>query len=106
MFAFYCFRNDGLDADGRAVGGARAADRDVSAVAEGAGTKPAPVEERDPMAASEWREVASAGREMGPWWKATQTFIRCPKLGVWKQLLVLVSNWSAPLRMDGFRRRL
>jgi transposase len=33
---------------------------------------------------AEWRSVPA---ELGPWWKAAQTFIRWARLGVWERLL-------------------
>lgn len=35
---------------------------------------------------AKWRSVP---QELGPWWKAAQTFIRWSKLGVWDRLLRL-----------------
>ena len=38
---------------------------------------------------AEWRSVAV---ELGPWWRATQTFIRWVRPSVWEHLLSLVQE--------------
>ena len=45
---------------------------------------------------AKWRAVPG---ELGPWWKAAQTFIRWAKLGVWEQLLILVQKGGMELGM-------
>lgn len=35
---------------------------------------------------AKWRSVPT---ELGPWWRAAQTFIRWGKLGVWERLLAM-----------------
>lgn len=49
---------------------------------------------RQTMSAILWRHETGARwrsvpQELGPWWKAAQTFIRWSKLGVWDRLLRL-----------------
>jgi transposase len=43
---------------------------------------------------AKWRSVPS---ELGPWWKAAQTFIRWAHLGVWERLLALVQQRGTAL---------
>src|SRR3712207_937197 len=43
-----------------------------------------------------WRSVPT---ELGPWWKAAQTFIRWAHLGVWERLLDLVQQRGLALGM-------
>jgi transposase len=38
---------------------------------------------------AKWRSVPA---ELGPWWRAAQTFIRWARLGVWERLLNLVQE--------------
>jgi transposase len=38
---------------------------------------------------AKWRAVPT---ELGPWWRAAQTFIRWAHLGVWEKLLTLVQE--------------
>ncbi len=38
---------------------------------------------------AKWRSVPA---ELGPWWRAAQTFIRWARLGVWERLLSLVQE--------------
>jgi transposase len=38
---------------------------------------------------AKWRAVPA---ELGPWWRAAQTFIRWARLGVWERLLNLVQE--------------
>ena len=38
---------------------------------------------------AKWRAVPA---ELGPWWRAAQTFIRWAHLGVWEKLLALVQE--------------
>ena len=38
---------------------------------------------------AKWRAIPA---ELGPWWKAAQTFIRWAKKGVWERLLALVQE--------------
>ncbi len=45
---------------------------------------------------AKWRAVPD---ELGPWWKAAQTFIRWSKLGVWERLLTLVQERGIQLGM-------
>jgi transposase len=45
---------------------------------------------------AKWRSVPA---ELGPWWKAAQTFIRWSKLGVWERLLDLVQRHEVALGM-------
>jgi transposase len=45
---------------------------------------------------AKWRGVPS---ELGPWWKAAQTFIRRARLGVWERLLDLVQRRGVALGM-------
>lgn len=45
---------------------------------------------------AKWRSVPA---ELGPWWKAAQTFIRWSKLGVWERLLDLVQQRGIALGM-------
>uniref|UniRef100_UPI00054F8D96 IS5/IS1182 family transposase n=3 Tax=Beijerinckia mobilis TaxID=231434 RepID=UPI00054F8D96 len=42
---------------------------------------------------AKWRSIPP---ELGPWWKAAQTFIRWSKLGVWERLLALVQKQKSP----------
>ena len=45
---------------------------------------------------AKWR---SAPAELGPWWRAAQTFIRWARLGVWERLLSLVQEGGVKLGM-------
>ena len=57
-------------------------------------------DQRDPLAARQWREMAIAARtRFGPWWMAAQIFIRWSRLGVWERLLLLVQESGISLGM-------
>src|SRR3954468_10519599 len=43
---------------------------------------------------AKWRSIPG---ELGPWWKAAQTFIRWAHLGVWERLLNLVQERGVAL---------
>lgn len=45
---------------------------------------------------AKWRSVPP---ELGPWWRAAQTFIRWARLGVWERLLTLVQDRGVKLGM-------
>jgi transposase len=45
---------------------------------------------------AKWRAIPG---ELGPWWKAAQTFIRWAHLGVWERLLDLVQRRGVALGM-------
>lgn len=45
---------------------------------------------------AKWRAIPS---ELGPWWRAAQTFIRWARLGVWERLLSLVQERRVKLGM-------
>src|SRR3954467_12589205 len=45
---------------------------------------------------AKWRAIPG---ELGPWWKAAQTFIRWGHLGVWERLLELVQERGVDLGM-------
>ncbi len=45
---------------------------------------------------AKWRAVPD---ELGPWWKAAQTFIRWSRLGVWERLLTLAQEQGVQLGM-------
>jgi transposase len=45
---------------------------------------------------AKWRSVPT---ELGPWWRAAQTFIRWARLGVWERLLSLVQERGVHLGM-------
>lgn len=45
---------------------------------------------------AKWRAVPS---ELGPWWRAAQTFIRWARPGVWERLLSLVQKGGVKLGM-------
>jgi transposase len=45
---------------------------------------------------AKWRAVPA---ELGPWWRAAQTFIRWARLGVWERLLHLVQKRGIQLGM-------
>ncbi len=45
---------------------------------------------------AEWRSVPA---ELGPWWKAAQTFIRWARLGVWERLLEAAQGRGVALGM-------
>ena len=47
---------------------------------------------------TKWRSIPG---ELGPWWKAAQTFIRWAHLGVWERLLDLVQRRGVALGMTG-----
>jgi transposase len=49
-----------------------------------------------PETGAKWRAVPS---ELGPWWRAAQTFIRWARLGVWARLLHLVQERRIQLGM-------
>ena len=86
--------------DGRAVGGAGAADRGLSAGGQGAASAPAADDRARSSGAhdngAKWRSLPEA---LGPWWMAAQTFIRWSRLGVWERLLSLVQERGISLGM-------
>jgi transposase len=45
---------------------------------------------------AKWRSIPS---ELGPWWRAAQTFIRWARLGVWERLLRLAQERGVKLGM-------
>ena len=45
---------------------------------------------------AKWRAIPS---ELGPWWRAAQTFIRWARLGVWERLLLLAQERGVQLGM-------
>jgi transposase len=45
---------------------------------------------------AKWRAVPT---ELGPWWRAAQTFIRWAHLGVWERLLKLAQEQGVKLGM-------
>jgi transposase len=45
---------------------------------------------------AKWRAVPE---ELGPWWKAAQTFIRWARLGVWDRLLAVAQERGVELGM-------
>jgi transposase len=45
---------------------------------------------------AKWRAIPS---DLGPWWRAAQTFIRWSRLGVWERLLSLVQERGVKLGM-------
>ena len=45
---------------------------------------------------AKWRSIPT---ELGPWWKAAQTFIRWARLGVWERLLERVQRRGVALGM-------
>ena len=45
---------------------------------------------------AKWRGIPA---DLGPWWKAAQTFIRWSKLGVWERLLDLAQRRGVALGM-------
>jgi transposase len=45
---------------------------------------------------AKWRAIPA---ELGPWWRAAQTFIRWARLGVWERLLKLVQERGIQLGM-------
>ena len=45
---------------------------------------------------AKWRAIPG---ELGPWWRAAQTFIRWAHLGVWERLLDLVQQRGVALGM-------
>ena len=45
---------------------------------------------------AKWRALPA---DLGPWWMAAQTFIRCARLGVWERLLSLVQQRGVQLGM-------
>jgi transposase len=45
---------------------------------------------------AKWRAIPS---ELGPWWRAAQTFIRWARLGVWERLLSLAQERGVKLGM-------
>ncbi len=59
------FWEDILDADGRTVGGARAAGRGVQAASKGGGTESPPDDVRNPVAPSERSKVAGGAGDAG-----------------------------------------
>src|SRR5215204_5982784 len=94
--------------DRRAVGGAGAADRRGPAALQGAARQPAGDVEAilwRHQNGAKWRRIPG---ELGPWWKAAQTFIRWAHLGVWERLLNLVQQRGVALGMaflDGTNSR-
>ena len=66
--------------------------------------KTPPQELRRPLAAIFWRHQNGAKwrslpAELGPWWRATQMFIRWAKLGVWERLLEVAQRRGVVLGM-------
>src|SRR3712207_6511341 len=66
--------------------------------------KTPPQDLRRTIAAILWRHQNGAkGRsvpsDLGPWWRAAQTFIRWARRGVWERLLVLVQARGVQLGM-------
>ena len=54
---------------------------------------------------AEWRSIPA---ELGPWWRAAQTFIRWARLGVWERLLEAAQGrgvGSSTARASGRTRR-
>ncbi len=45
---------------------------------------------------AKWRSVPD---ELGPWWRAAQTFVRWARAGVWERLLSLVQERGVQLGM-------
>ena len=45
---------------------------------------------------AKWRAIPA---DLGPWWRAAQTFIRWARLGVWERLLSLVQERGVQLGM-------
>ena len=45
---------------------------------------------------AKWRSIPA---ELGPWWRAAQTFIRWARLGVWERLLHLAQDQGVELGM-------
>jgi transposase len=45
---------------------------------------------------AKWRAIPA---ELGPWWRAAQTFIRWAKLGVWERLLARAQEGGVALGM-------
>ena len=45
-----------------------------------------------------WRGIPA---ELGPWWRAAQTFIRWARLGIWERLLDLAQRRGVALGMTG-----
>ena len=45
---------------------------------------------------AKWRSIPT---ELGPWWRAAQTFIRWAHLGVWERLLLLAQERGVQLGM-------
>jgi transposase len=45
---------------------------------------------------AKWRSIPA---ELGPWWRAAQTFIRWARLGVWERLLEVVQERGVALGM-------
>jgi len=45
---------------------------------------------------AKWRSIPA---ELGPWWRAAQTFIRWARLGVWERLLDLARERGVALGM-------
>src|SRR5215218_4167902 len=85
--------------DRRTVGGAGAADQRGPAALQGAARQPAGNDRGHPLAdqnGAKWRSIPG---ELGPWWKAAQTFIRWAHLGVCQRLLNLVQQRGVALGM-------
>ena len=66
--------------------------------------KVAPKDLRQTMGAILWRHQNGAKwravpDDLGPWWKAAQTFIRWSRLGVWERLLILAQKDAVKLGM-------
>ena len=107
---------DGFDADGCTMVGSCTSGGGVLSGCQGAIADPAADNECDAVAPPEralrllsigyaegtlassakWRAVPD---ELGPWWKAAQTFIRWSKLGMWERLLTLAQERSVQLGM-------
>src|ERR1044071_7187523 len=64
---------------------------------------------RETIAAILWRHQNGAKRraipgELGPWWKAAQTFVRWAHLGVWERLFDLVQRRGVAASLSGTPR--
>jgi transposase len=71
----------------------------VPAQGQDAAEGPAPHDRGDPWRhgnGAKWRSVPA---ELGPWWRAAQTFIRWAYLGVWEHLLRLAQEQGVKLGM-------
>ena len=71
----------------------------MPAEGQDAAARPAPDDRGDHLAVQNGAERRSVPAELGPWWKAAQTFIRWARLGEWERLLEAAQERGVALGM-------